>query len=246
MYREYKIRVTSMMWLFYDLTLPMFYLLVFGIGLNNAFASGVTVHGATVTYNSFFLAGVISMAGFGIAINASYGFFLDRDNGIFYEFLSYPMTRGEFLLGKILFSTCITSIQALFTLTMGVIVLGIDIQFHYLPLLLIANIICTAGWFFCLSVFALRIRRNDFYNTVINVLYFVLMFASSIFFPLDMSPSWLQVVAYLNPLTWHTDILRYLSIGSGNTMNIFIEIAAYLLFALTAFVFGVQALKKSA
>ena len=37
------------------------------------------------------------MAGFGIAIGTAWGFFTDRDNGIFYEFLTYPMGRGEFL-----------------------------------------------------------------------------------------------------------------------------------------------------
>ncbi|MDH3252712.1 MAG: hypothetical protein OEM41_07960, partial [Ignavibacteria bacterium] len=87
MYREYLIRTTSLTWAFYDLFMPLTYLLLFGIGLNTAFAGGVVTGGIPMSYHSFFLAGVLSMACFGIAINTSYGFFIDRDNGIFYEFL---------------------------------------------------------------------------------------------------------------------------------------------------------------
>jgi ABC-2 type transport system permease protein len=244
MYREYKIRVTSMMWLFYDLTLPAFYMLIFGIGLNTAFHAGVETGGRLFSYNAFFFAGVLSMTGFGIAINASYGFFMDRDNGVFFEFLTYPMTRAEFLLGKVLFSCAITALQTVITAVIGIAALGLPIRVDMLPALLITTMVCTAGWFFFLATFALRIRRNDFYNTVINVLYFVLMFASSIFFPLDRSPLWLRVLAHANPLTWHTDVLRHLSIGAGDVWNTAWEAAAFLLFALAAFAAGARALSR--
>ncbi len=243
MYREYKIRITSITWSSYDLAVPLFYLLFFGIGLNNAFSGGVTMGGARVPYNDFFLAGVIAMAGFGIAINVSYGFFVDRDNGIFYEFLTYPMTRGELLVGKILFSACITSIQALITLTIGGFALGIRARMEYLPLLLAANMVLTAGWFFALAIVALRIRRNDYFNAALNVLYFVLMFASSLFFPLDNSPAWLRTIAYANPMTWHADILRFLTIGAGTWDVLLPETIAYLLFASLALAGGIRTLK---
>lgn len=245
MYREYKIRITSMMWAFYDLTLPAFYMLVFGVGLNTAFAEGVEVGGRLVSYNAFFFAGVLSMTGFGIAINASYGIFTDRDNGIFSEFLTYPMTRGEFLLGKVLFSCAITALQVAVTSALGYFALGIPLRLPLLPLLAAANLACTAGWFFFLALFALRIRRNDYYNTVINVVYFLLMFASSVFFPLDRSPAWLRAVATANPLTWHTDLLRLLSIGAGDTGVVLLEAAAYACFALGAFALGVRALNRA-
>ena len=245
MYREYKIRVTSFTWLFYDLALPAFYLLLFGIGLNTAFSGGVRVHDSALSYNSFFLAGVLSMAGFGIAINTSYGFFVDRDNGIFSEFLTYPMTRSEFLLGKILFSMCITTVQALTTVLIGVAVLDVPLHAAWLPMLFAANAFCTAGWFFFLSIFALRIRRNDVYNTIINVSYFVLMFASSIFFPLDNSPAWLRIAAYANPLTWHTDLLRYFTVGAGAFETVLLECVGFALFAAIAFVVGVRSLRSA-
>ncbi|MBI5648033.1 MAG: ABC transporter permease [Ignavibacteriae bacterium] len=246
MYREFKVRTTSLTWILFDMAVPLFHLLLFGIGLNTAFTTGVAVSGSTVSYSTFFLAGVLSMSGFGLAMNASWGFFSDRDNGIFYEFLTYPMTRGEFLLGKNLFYACFTTVQASITLGIGALLLAIPVRWDMLPLLLAANIVFTAGWFFFLSLFALRIRRNDMYNTIINVLYFVLMFASSMFFPLDNAPGWLRAVALANPLTWSTDTLRHLSVGIGDPDRILLYAGAFLAFSVVGFIAAVRSLRSAA
>jgi hypothetical protein len=71
-----------------------------------------------------------------------------------------------------------------------------------LPLTVLAMTVGPAGWFFFFSIFALRIRRNDMFQTVINVLYFVLLFASNMFYPLAPLPSWLRAAAAANPITW--------------------------------------------
>lgn len=243
MYREYLIRTTSMTWLFYDLFMPLTYLLLFGVGLNRAFAGGIVVDGATVGYNAFFLAGVLSMACFGIGINTSYGFFVDRDNGIFYEFLTYPMTRAEFLIGKILFNGVLALTQASLTLILAVVILGISLRGELIVFALIGVVLGTAGWFFFLASFALRIRRNDMFNTFINVAYFILMFTSSMFYPLDGMPAWVRTISYLNPLTWHTDVLRYTTIGLGSAQYIVVEAFAYALFLLGSFWTAVRTLR---
>ncbi len=244
MYREYRIRTTSMTWLFYDLFMPLTYLLLFGIGLDKAFSAGITVGGSSHSYNAFFLAGVLSMACFGIGINTSYGFFVDRDNGIFYEFLTYPMTRGQFLIGKILFNAALSLTQGAITLTLGVLLLGIPLRLDLIGFALGGIVVGTAGWFFFLASFALRIRRNDMFNTFINVAYFVLMFASSMFYPLDAMPPWLRILSWLNPLTWHTDALRYATIGVGTLHIVLLEGVAYALFLLAAFWFAVRTLRS--
>lgn len=244
MYREYKIRITSFVWLFYDLMMPFLYLLIFGIGFDRAFTSGIITFGTTVTYNDFFLAGVLSMACFGIAINTSYGFFLDRDNGIFYEFLTYPMTRGQFLLGKITFN-CLTSVfQTVLAVGLGAWLLGISVRWGLSWMVVAGVILGTAGWFFFLMIFALRIRRNDMFNTFLNIAYFILIFASSMFYPLDRLPSWFRTASYLNPITWHTDALRYFTIGLGDGPTVAIELLCFCAFLLISFWIAVRTLRS--
>jgi ABC-2 type transport system permease protein len=244
LYREYRIRMTSLTWLFYDLFMPLTYLLLFGFGLDRAFAGGISVAGSIVSYNAFFLSGVLAMACFGIAINTSYGFFVDRDNGIFYEFLTYPMTRAQFLIGKILFNCLLSVLQGTFTVILGVLILRIPLIWERLPLVLAGVLVGTAGWFFFLTTFALRIRRNDMFNTFINVAYFLLMFGSSMFYPLEHFPSWLKILARLNPMTWQTDGLRFLTIGTGEVSRILVEGAAFAAFLIVSFLAAMRTLER--
>lgn len=244
-YREFMIRKTSPMWLFFDLMLPLLYLLMFGVGFNKAFAGGVHVGDAAVSYNEFFLAGVLSMACFGSAINQSYGFFVDRDNGIFYEFLTYPMTRSQFLLGKIVFQCLMSVAQCILTLTAANLILSIPLQWELILFVFLGVILGIAGWFFFLAIFAFLIRRNDTFNTVINVAYFILMFVSSIFYPMENAPEWLKLASYANPLTWHTDVLRFFTIGVGSLSTVLIEAFCFGVFLLVSFWFAVRTLQKS-
>ncbi|HWP82373.1 MAG TPA: ABC transporter permease [Bacteroidota bacterium] len=244
-YREYLIRLTSLLWLFFDMMVPLLYMLLFGVGFNKALPLGIVIEGQSLSYNEFFLSGVLAMSCFGSAINQSYGFFLDRDNGIFYEFLTYPMTRAQLLLGKIVFQCLMSIVQTALALAAAVYLLDVSIRAEFVSLVFLAVIIGIAGWFFCLAIFAFLIRRNDVFNTVINAAYFVLIFLSSMFYPLDMAPSWLKFSSYANPLTWHTDVLRFLTIGIGDPVVVAAEGLAFLGFLLLSFWIAVKAIRQS-
>jgi single-strand DNA-binding protein len=53
----------------------------------------------------------------------------------------------------------------------------------------------TAGWFFLYSIFALSTRRNDIFNTLTSIFYFVFLFASNMFYPLEPLPKGLRTGA---------------------------------------------------
>ena len=242
MYREGKIRATNVTFIFWDLFYPLGYLLVFGVGIDHTL--GFTSPSVTLDYNAFFLAGVLGMASFGIASNTSWSFFLDRDNGIFYEMLTYPMSRAQYLLGKVLFNVLIAIGQALVTVTLAAWLLAVPLRLELAPLLLAAVIVGTAGWFFFYAIFALRIRRNDAFNTVTSIFYFVFLFASSMFYPIEPLPAWLRAVALANPITWHVDVLRYATIGLGHPPTLAWQAAAFVLFATACFVVATRDLDR--
>ena len=241
-YRESKIRSTNITFLFFDLFYPLLYLLMFGVGVNAALGSPSLPSG--VDYNSFFLAGVLGMASFGIATTSSWSFFLDRDNGIFYEMLTYPMRRSEYLLGKVLFNVCVGAVQAAITVGLGCWLLKIHLQWNLVPILAALVIGGAAGWFFFYSIFALKIRRNDVFNSVVNVSYFVFLFASSMFYPLEPLPKWFRGAALANPITWQVDLMRYGSIGVGESRRLWMEAAGFAIFAAVSFVYAVRSLRE--
>jgi ABC-2 type transport system permease protein len=232
-------------WMFFDVMVPLLYLLLFGVAFDRALGTSFVIDGMSIRYNDFFLAGVLSMTCFGNAVNQSYGFFIDRDNGIFYEHLTYPLTRGQLLFGKILFQGLMTIVQVSVTLLAAMIILDVHIQIIMLPFIFLAAVLGTAGWFFCLSNAAFLIRRNDTFNMVINASYFVLMFISSLFYPIDQIPMWLRIPSLFNPLTWHADVIRYLTIGIGNGSEIIIQSCLFIGFLILSFKVAVRTIQRS-
>ncbi len=242
MAREAQIRATNLLFIFWDLVYPLGYLLVFGVGINASL--GFTAGDTTVDYNAFFLAGVLAMASFGIAANTSWSFFLDRDNGIFYEMLTYPMSRSQYLLGKVLFNVLIAVLQSALTVVLAAVLLGVPLRPTGWPLLALAMTVGTAGWFFFYAVFALRIRRNDAFNTVTSIFYFVFLFASSMFYPVEPLPTIFRIAAQVNPITWQVDVLRFGTIGLGTPGVIAVESLLFVVFATVCFGMALRALMR--
>ena len=242
LHREARIRATNVTFIFWDILYPIAYMLVFGVGVDHAL--GFQVAGLAVDYDSFFLAGVLGMASFGIASNTAWSFFLDRDNGMFQEMLTYPLSRSSYLVGKVFFNVIVAIVQAIVTALLAAWLLGVRMRPDGLPLLVGAVVIGTAGWFFFYAIFALKLRRNDAFNTVTSVFYFVFLFASSMFYPIDPLPYAFRVAALANPITWQVDVLRYATVGIGDPGRIAIESTAFVLFSLAAFVGATLALRS--
>ena len=243
LYRESLIRATNLTFIFWDVLYPLGYLLVFGVGMTSAVGFNVGA-AAGVDYDAFFLAGVLGMASFGIAANTSWSFFMDRDNGIFYEMLTYPLSRSGYLVGKVLFNVGIAIAQALVTVLLAAVAVDVPIRLAGLPLLIAAVVVGTSGWFFFYATFALKIRRNDAFNTVTSVFYFVFLFASSMFYPLEPLPAAFRIISYGNPITWQVDVIRYATVGLGDAGRVAIEAGAFVLFTAAAFAMAVHALRN--
>lgn len=242
LYREAKIRATNLIFIFWDVFYPLAYMLVFGVGINAALGMPSGAEG--VDYNAFFLASVLGMASFGIASNTSWSFFLDRDNGIFFEMLTYPLSRTAYMLGKVLFTLLVSVVQTIITLALAAALFHIPLRWERMPLVFLAMIAGTAGWFFFYSIFALSTRRNDIFNTVTSICYFVFLFASNMFYPLEPLPKWFRTAALANPITWQIDCLRWGTIGVGSTHRIAIESVAFLLFTIVSFAWAARCLQR--
>ena len=233
MYREARIRATNLTFIFWDVVYPLAYMLVFSVGMSSAL--GGEFAGSGTSYSAFFLAGVLGMASFGIASNTAWSLFMDRDNGIFFEMLTYPLSRSAYLVGKVLFNVLVAFAQALVTVVLAAWLLDVDVRWIGVPILLGAVAIGTAGWFFFYATFALQIRRNDAFNTVTSIFYFVFLFASSMFYPVEPLPTVFRMAAMANPITWQVDLLRFATIGTGTPSVLVLEALGFVAFTVAAF-----------
>jgi len=245
-YRDWRQRITNVGFVFWDLFVPVAYLILFGTGFDRALARSFVVDGRELEYTAYLLPGVIAMTAFSVAMNTAWGFFMDKDSGIFYEMLTYPITRRQLLIGKVCFNVCLSLIGALLSISVGVLMLNVPVRWEYLPVTALAIVVTTAGWFFLLSIFAIRLHRMDSFNTVTSAAYIFLMFLSSMFYPLTDLPAWFQWTARVNPMTWQVDMLRFGLLGTGAPTVFFLESVAFAVFTLVCLALAVRALDAAA
>jgi ABC-2 type transport system permease protein len=245
-YRDYRQRITNVGFVFWDLFVPLAYLALFGMGFERGFGSALIVEGQAVDYISFLLPGVIAMITFTVALNASWGFFMDKDSGIFFELLTYPVTRRQILIGKIGFNVLLSLISFFLVLALSIGMMDVEVRPDLLPLTVLTLVITTAGWFFLFSIFAIRLKRMDSFNTVTSAAYIMLMFVSTMFYPIDNMPGWFRAAAYLNPMTWQVDVLRFSLTGTGDASRIALEGIAFGVFTIIALISAGRALNRAA
>jgi ABC-2 type transport system permease protein len=224
---------------------PLAYLVLFGLGFERMLGGSIAFSGEKFGYVEFLLPGVLGMVTFSVAMNTSWGFFMDKDSGIFYELLTYPITRLQLLIGKISFNLLLALIGSMLAVVLGVVAMGASIRWELLPLTVAIVVVATAGWFFLFSVFAIKLARMDSFNTLLSAAYILLMFLSSMFYPLSDLPVWFRFPAYLNPMTWQVDLLRFSLLGVGTTTPLILEGAASVIFTLVCLALAVRSLNRA-
>lgn len=244
-YRDWRQRITNVGFVFWDLFVPVAYLTLFGTGFERALATSFVVDGQPLDYTAYLLPGVIAMTAFSVAMNTAWGFFMDKDSGIFFELLTYPITRRQLLIGKVCFNVLLSVLGAFLTIAVGVFMMDVRIRWELLPLTTLVIMVTTAGWFFLLSIFAIRLQRMDAFNTLTSAAYIFLMFLSTMFYPLGELPEWFRGAARINPMTWQVDLLRYTLLGTGTPAIILLEGLAFGVFTLLCLAFAVCALDSA-
>jgi ABC-2 type transport system permease protein len=230
-FRDYRIRLSNPVLPLWDVLVPVVYLLVFGTSLERWIGAGVS----GLDYPRFFLGGVLSMVSFGIVFNSSYAFFEDLQGGIFHEMLTYPFARWQMLVGKLLFNAAFSVVGVAVCVAAGFALLHIAVPLPgWLPIAF-WSVVGTAGWYFLFTWLALMLRGFNAYHTTTSALYLVLMFVSNLFYPTQQLPLAVRWMAWANPVTWQTDLLRYYTYPSAELPYLPIETVAFVAFVVVTF-----------
>jgi len=245
-YRDYRQRVTNAAFLVWDLMIPLTYLLLFGLGFDRLLGGAIALGGQQISYTAFLLPGILAMVTFYVALNTSWGFFMDKDSGIFFELLTFPITRQQLLIGKIAFNILVSLIGSLLAIIVAVAALDVNIRWDLLPLTAFIVAVTTGGWFFLFAIAAILMNRMDSFNTLTSAAYILLMFLSTLFYPLDGLPGWFQALSMLNPMTWQVDLLRFSLLGTGTPTVLALEATAFTIFSAISLTFAVRALNRVA
>ena len=213
--RDLRAVTRSRSQLYSSLLMPLLLLALLGTGVS----SGLSPNSARVLdgdYTSYLAPGMIAMTALFSSTFSSASFYRDRESGLLRALLASPHGATTILFGKALGAIIIGTLQALVVLVLAVAIPGIDLAWQFGWLGGAATVVVTVlALNFMLSglslLLAVRIKTMQGFHLIMNLVLFPLFFLSGAFFPLDAVPTWLEIIGYINPLTYAVDLLHYAS-----------------------------------
>lgn len=167
-----------------------------------------------VNYISFLLPGILVHSAAFRATQTAVGIAEDMERGVIDRFRSLPIARSSILAGRTL-ADLVRSLMVILLMLGAGYLLGFRFTEGILSALAAIAVVGLFGyifsWLFCWL--AMIVPGSEAVQTAGFVLVFPLVFASSIFVPLETMPGWLSAFASISPLTHATDAARAFAIG---------------------------------
>lgn len=215
---------------------PTLWLVVFG----QVFTRVHAIPTGEMSYLDFMTPGVLAQSVLFTAIFYGIAVIWERDLGILHKMLISPAHRSALVLGK--------AVSAGFRgLAQTVIIYGVALSLGVrlrLEVAAIAGVLAAvmigAAVFSSFSLLvACLVKTRERFMGIGQVLTMPLFFASNAIYPIEVMPSWLKVIAHVNPLTYLVDALRALMLEGGSTafglgVDLCVELAALLLLVALA------------
>ena len=190
---------------------PIMFVLLF------AFVFGGAIEGSLpggVSYVDFLLPGIFIQAAAFRSTQTAVGLAEDLDRGVIDRFRSMPIARAAVLVGR----TAADLLRNVFvTLLMAGVGYLIGFRFRAGPFDAVGAVLVVLAFGFALSwIFTfvgLAVRGAEAAQSAGFVAIFPLVFASSVFVPVETMPAGLEWFASVSPVTASVDAARALSIG---------------------------------
>jgi ABC-2 type transport system permease protein len=204
-------------------SMPIIFLLIFGAGFGRLI--GQMMPG--VDYIQFMYPGILAMTVLMTSVMSGVSIVWDREFGFLKEVMVSPLTRSGVLVGKAVGAATIAIIQGAIMLVLAPIVnvpISLGTVLALFPLLLILSL-SLSGLGLLIGA---RMRSQQGFQIVMQLVIFPMMFLSGIFFPVSGVATWLGVLSKLNPVTYGIDAIRQVFLGTevagvtvfGHTMGI--------------------------
>ena len=204
-------------------SMPIIFLLIFGAGFGRLI--GQMMPG--VDYIQFMYPGILAMTVLMTSVMSGVSIVWDREFGFLKEVLVSPLSRSGVLVGKAVGAAIIAIVQGAIMLVLAPIVnvpITLGTVLALLPLLLILSL-SLSGLGLLIGA---RMRSQQGFQIVMQLVIFPMMFLSGIFFPVSGVATWLAVLSKLNPVTYGIDAIRQVFLGTevagvtvfGHTMGI--------------------------
>jgi ABC-2 type transport system permease protein len=186
-----------------DLSRPIIWLLFVGFGISTM------VKIKSGSYMQFIFPGILVMTVLFRSIFSSISIIWDREFGVLKEILVSPVSRKTFVFAKITSGGIISTIQAIIMLAFAP-ALGIKISLSIFILTVFSLFLISCSITAFGIVIASRMTSFEGFNSIINLIVQPMFFVSGALYPIKRFPFFLKILAYVNPITYSVDILKYI------------------------------------
>jgi len=225
--------------LFVNLFTPLLFLLLFSQLLQKL----TSLPGLSGSYLTYLTPGILVLNAVTGSFQSGMSIVNDLNSGFLHKLLLTPVSRAAILLGRLMTDILVLIIQSTIIIVVAIL-LGLGIATGSLGLLLIFVTLAffDLAWAGLLLAVGMKTRKAETVAAVGNLLAFPILFVSSALFPISIMPQWAQTVSNYNPVSYASNVTRYL-IQGGLTWSTFVSayavigLMAILTFAATLYQF---------
>lgn len=239
----YRILVSSMdvNTIGFFILMPVGYLLVMGL-MMGSIVPYMYYNGLKISYVTFIAPGIVADQ---ILIGGSLaGWILWQDKriGMLEQIFSMPYTRFHYLIGNLISMIVVTFAGAMVMTLVAIPFISLNISILGLLLVIVFLVLGTFIFGSIMLALGAIVKSNQVFNLVSNIVFFLVTFASSVFYPITyQTPYLLKIIAEFNPLTYVVDGIRsaYLNqIGIGEIYEfIILSILSLVFMAIATFTY---------
>ncbi|MGH9493322.1 MAG: ABC transporter permease [Terriglobales bacterium] len=156
-------------------------------------------------YLKYLLPGSIALAMFvSVMIGGGMLYIDDKARGIHEGFLVTPITKLELVFGLTVAGTLKAAGAGVVLALIGSLIAGVGSTFHPVTLLWVLLLIALTSAAFVSMMFLLMVRVEDplVPRAIFGILNTLLFFPSGAIYPIQAFPSWLKVIAWIDPFTY--------------------------------------------
>ncbi len=234
LWREIKVGLTPLSVLRRFLA-PTLYVVVFAIAFT-ANIGYMEFSGVKVNYMLFLIPGVIAVASFESFSLAFALVRLDIVSRMLDVIIASRAGMRSYVAAKMAFFQIAAIITALYIIGLGYALTRWVPSLPGILLLLLGLILNTTLWFSVGFILGCKVHSEDIRDITLMLLSFPILFASPVFYNIDVAPMWIKILSYFNPLTYAVNIMRagYLGIYPSTLPVDMIVLATCVLVALIA------------
>ncbi len=159
-------------------------------------------------YIQFIAPGIVAMSIIFTAMFAGIEVIYDKQFGFLKETLVAPVKRWNIMLGRTLGGATVATIQGLIVLVISFLIGFRPDNLWLLPVAILMMILMATFFTALGTAIASKLEDMQAFPLIINFLIMPLFFLSGALFPLEGLPRTIQIITYLDPLSYGVDGIR--------------------------------------